>query len=90
MRLDKFLKVSRIIRQRARAKELCDQGAVQMNGRPAKAGHEVVEGDVLSITIGDRLMTIRVVRVPAGHVPKSGASDLFISEGVIDLDESFR
>ncbi len=90
MRLDKFLKVSRVIRQRVRAKELCDQGAVEMNGRPVKAGYEVGEGDVLTITIGDRRMTIRIVRVPAGNVPKSGASELFISEGVIDLDESFR
>lgn len=55
MRLDKFLKVSRIIKRRTVAKEACDGGRVSLNGRPAKAGSEVKPGDTLEIRFGSRL-----------------------------------
>ncbi len=55
MRLDKFLKVSRIIKRRTVAKEACDGGRVSLNGRVAKAGSEVREGDVMEIRFGSRL-----------------------------------
>ena len=55
MRLDKFLKVSRIIKRRTVAKEACDGGRVSLNGRSAKAGSEVKLGDTLEIRFGSRL-----------------------------------
>ena len=61
MRLDKFLKVSRIIKRRTVAKEACDGGRVSLNGRIAKAGSEVKEGDVLEIRFGSRLGRYEIV-----------------------------
>ena len=55
MRLDKYLKVSRIIKRRTVAKEACDGGRVTVNGRVAKAGAEVKAGDVMEIRFGNRL-----------------------------------
>ena len=63
MRLDKFLKVSRIIKRRTVAKEACDGGRVSLNGRVAKAGAEVKEGDVMEIRFGSRLGRYEVVSV---------------------------
>lgn len=60
MRLDKFLKVSRLIKRRTVAKELADQGRVVINGRPAKASTDVRLADVLEIKLGHKLMTIKV------------------------------
>ena len=57
MRLDKYLKVSRIIKRRTVAKEACDGGRVSLNGRQAKAGTEVQAGDQLTIRFGNRLTT---------------------------------
>lgn len=76
MRLDKFLKVSRLVKRRTVAKEVCDQGRVQVNGRPAKAGTEVGPGDVLTIAYGGRTLTVRVERV-GDHVPKEAAAGLY-------------
>ncbi|MBE3552145.1 MAG: RNA-binding S4 domain-containing protein [Kyrpidia tusciae] len=76
MRLDKFLKVSRLVKRRTVAKELCDQGRVQINGRPGKAGSEVNVGDVLTIAYGGRTMKVRVVDLRE-HVPKDESSALF-------------
>ena len=55
MRLDKYLKVSRLIKRRTVAKEACDGGRVSLNGRPAKAGSEVKAGDLIEIRFGSRL-----------------------------------
>lgn len=63
MRLDKFLKVSRVIKRRTLAKEVCDAGRVQLNGRIAKAGSEVKETDTLEINFGRRLLTIRILLI---------------------------
>lgn len=63
MRLDKFLKVSRIIKRRTVAKEACDGGRVSLNGRAAKAGSEVKEGDLLEIRFGSRLGRYQVESV---------------------------
>lgn len=60
MRLDKFLKISRLIKRRTLAKEVCDQGRVTINGSPAKASATVDTGDELSIRFGQKLVTIRV------------------------------
>jgi len=76
MRLDKFLKVSRLIKRRTVAKELADQGRVVVNGRPAKASTEVNLGDVLEIRLGQKLMTVKVTDLKE-TVKKEEALDLY-------------
>jgi len=76
MRLDKFLKVSRIIKRRTVANEACDNAHVSVNGRPAKASYDVKVGDVLEITFGQRTLKIRVICVQE-HVTKAGATELY-------------
>ena len=63
MRLDKYLKVSRLIKRRTVANEACDAGRVNINGRPAKASAEVKVGDVLSISFGNRELKVKVTDV---------------------------
>ena len=60
MRLDKFLKVSRLIKRRTIANEACDAGRVSLNGKPARASAEVKAGDVIEIEFGNRVMKARV------------------------------
>ena len=61
MRLDKFLKVSRIIKRRSVANEACDGARVVANGRPVKASYQVKEGDILEIAFGNRTLKVEVV-----------------------------
>lgn len=63
MRLDKFLKVSRLIKRRSVAKQVCDGGLVMLNGRAAKASSEVKEGDVIEIRYGESVKSYRVVEI---------------------------
>ena len=63
MRLDKYLKVSRLIKRRTVAAEACDGGRVMVNGIPAKASREVKPGDVLEIAFGQRTVCVEVVSV---------------------------
>ena len=63
MRLDKFLKVSRIIKRRTVANEACDGGRVEINGRPAKAGAQVKVADVVTLHFGDRTFSFRILVV---------------------------
>ncbi|MEW9672687.1 RNA-binding S4 domain-containing protein [Ammoniphilus sp. 3BR4] len=63
MRLDKFLKVSRLVKRRTMAKEVCDQGRVQLNGRQAKSSSTVKLGDKLAIRYGNRLVTVHIERI---------------------------
>lgn len=63
MRLDKYLKVSRIIKRRTVAKEICDAGRIKINGRQAKAGNEVAIGDRLEITFAGKVMEAEVLQV---------------------------
>ena len=63
MRLDKFLKVSRIIKRRTLAKEVSDQGRIEVNGKEAKASTNVKVGDELTIRLGQRRITARVDRI---------------------------
>ena len=60
MRIDKFLKVSRIIKRRTLAKEITDQGRISINGRTAKAGSTVKEGDNINIRFGQKELTVQV------------------------------
>jgi len=76
MRLDKFLKVSRMIKRRTLAKEVCDGGRVSINDKVAKAGSEVKAGDVLTIRFGQKLVTAKIERI-ADNVPKDLADSLY-------------
>ena len=76
MRLDKWLKVSRLIKRRTVANEACDNTRVTVNGRPAKASYEVKVGDKLSIAFGSRTLTVEVLAV-ADAVRKDDASALY-------------
>lgn len=60
MRIDKFLKVSRLIRRRTLAKEVADQGRIEINGLVAKASSTVKEGDTIAIRFGQKLVTVQV------------------------------
>lgn len=70
MRLDQFLNKSGIFKRRALAKELCDRGAVELNGRVAKASHEVKAGDTLSVKAPDKRSHYLIREVPTGNVRK--------------------
>ncbi|WP_368502889.1 RNA-binding S4 domain-containing protein [Alkalihalophilus sp. As8PL] len=63
MRLDKFLKVSRLIKRRTLAKEVCDQGRITINGLQAKAGSNVKAGDELIVRFGQKLVTVKINEV---------------------------
>lgn len=63
MRLDKYLKVSRLIKRRTVANEACDNGLVTVNDKPARASYEVKEGDKISLRFGARTVTVEVVSV---------------------------
>lgn len=76
MRLDKFLKVSRIIKRRTVAKEACDGGRVALNGRAAKAGAEVKTGDIMEIRFGSRVGRYEIVSVQE-VVRKENAAEMF-------------
>ncbi|MDN5346475.1 MAG: hypothetical protein PWP65_39 [Clostridia bacterium] len=89
MRLDKFLKVSRLVKRRTLAKEICLAGGVELNRRPAKAGSEVKPGDILSLNLGGRWLTVEVLATPES-VPASEARNLYrvLAEGKT-LDSRF-
>ncbi|OJU15407.1 MAG: RNA-binding protein [Clostridiales bacterium 43-6] len=63
MRLDKFLKVSRIIKRRTIANEACDAGRVQVNGKAARASYDVKIGDVLEISLGPKVLKVQITDV---------------------------
>jgi ribosomal 50S subunit-recycling heat shock protein len=76
MRLDKFLKVSRIIKRRTVANEACDAERVTVNGRPAKAGYEVKVGDKISVRFGANTLNVEVLRVE-DNVRKDDAAGMY-------------
>ena len=76
MRLDKYLKVSRIIKRRTVANDACDAAHVTVNGRAAKASYDVKEGDVLEITFGERVLKVRVLSVK-DYTAKADAAGLY-------------
>ena len=76
MRLDKYLKVSRLIKRRTVANEACDAGRVSANGRPVKASYEVKPGDELEIGFGNRAVRVRVLSVKE-TVRKEEADGMF-------------
>lgn len=76
MRLDKFLKVSRIIKRRTVANEACDAEHVSVNGRPARASYAVKEGDVVEITFGERKLRFKILEVKE-NAQKADASSMY-------------
>lgn len=76
MRLDKFLKVSRIIKRRTIANEVCDAGKVSVSGRVVKASYDVKEGDVLEIKFGEKTTKYKVLNV-SEYATKQTASEMY-------------
>lgn len=72
-----FLKQSRLVKRRALAKQLCDEGAVRVNGRPARAGRELSTGDEIAFEIGSRRIVVRVEALPERPLPAARARELY-------------
>lgn len=76
MRLDKYLKVSRLIKRRTVANEACDAGRITVNEKVARASYDVKVGDVIEISLGQRPLKVRAVAI-AEHTAKEAAADLY-------------
>ncbi len=76
MRLDKYLKVSRIIKRRTVANEACDSAKIEVNGRVAKASYNVKVGDVLTLTFGSKSLKVEVTEV-SEHKSKETAGEMY-------------
>lgn len=86
MRLDKYLKVSRIIKRRTVAKEACESGRVSINDKVAKASTDVKENDIIEIQFANRSLKAKIINI-AEHVRKENAKDLYtIIEGEEDKE----
>ncbi len=77
MRLDKFLKVSRLIKRRTVANEVSDMGRVFVNGNPAKAGKQLKEDDIIEIEYANRTVKVKVLRIPQNNVSIQEAPTLY-------------
>ncbi len=77
MRLDKFLKVSRLIKRRTVANEVSDMGRVFVNGNIAKAGKQLKEGDIITIEYANRKINVKVLRIPITNVSIQEAPTLY-------------
>lgn len=87
MRLDKYLKVSRIIKRRTVAKEACESGRVSINGKVAKPSTEVKEEDIIEITFATRVLKAKIINI-SNHVTKESAKAMYeILEGIEDTEE---
>ncbi len=73
MRIDKFLKISRLIKRRTVANEACDKGRVMINDKIVKASAEVKKGDIISIQMGERVLKAEVLDPDTTHVTKENA-----------------
>lgn len=76
MRLDKFLKISRLIKRRTVANEACDAGRVMVNGKPAKASVKIKVGDIIEIQFGEKTVKVEVLKVQE-TVKKEEAAELY-------------
>ena len=77
MRLDKFLKVSRLSKRRTVANEVSDTGRISVNGSPAKAAKQLKEGDIIEIAYANRTVKVKVLKVPEGNVSVQEAPSLY-------------
>lgn len=73
MRIDKFLKISRLIKRRTVANEACDKGRVLINDKPVKASYDVKAGDIISIIMGEKILKVQVLDASSTHVLKENA-----------------
>ena len=76
MRIDKFLKVSRVIKRRSVAQEACDGGRIEINGKVVKPAKEVKVGDKVTVSFGNRSMTFEVLSVDE-HQTKQSAETMY-------------
>ncbi len=76
MRIDKFLKVSRLIKRRTVANDACDNAHVTVNGRPVKASYDVKENDIIEISFGQRSLKVKVVNIKE-HALKDEAQSMY-------------
>ncbi len=74
MRIDKYLKVSRLIKRRTVANDACDGERISVNGRPVKASYQVKPGDVIEIAYGQRTLTVEVTAVSETATKESAAA----------------
>ena len=88
MRIDKFLKISRVIKRRTEAKSACEHNCVKINDRISKAGDNIKIFDKIEIRFRHKILEIEVLKVPEGNVPASSASQLYrvIKEEKVDFD----
>ena len=87
MRLDKYLKVSRIIKRRTVAKEACEGGRVSINGKVAKPSTALKEDDIIEIIFGNKTLKAKIINL-AEHVRKEDAKNMYeIIEGEEDTEE---
>ena len=77
MRLDKFLKVSRLIKRRTVANEVSDTGRILINGNPAKPAKQVKENDIITIEYANRTVKAKILKVPTGNVSVQEAPALY-------------
>lgn len=76
MRLDKYLKVSRLIKRRTLANEACSKGRISVNGKVAKPGHELKENDIIEIAISSNPVKVKVISLKE-HVRKEEAGEMY-------------
>lgn len=77
MRLDKYLKVTRLIKRRTVANEACDADKIVVNGRPARASYDVKVGDIIEINMGQRPLKVKVLNVTE-YATKDNAADNYV------------
>lgn len=77
MRLDKFLKVSRLIKRRTVANEVSDTGRVMVNGNPAKPAKQLKENDIITIEYANRTVKAKILKIPTGNVSIQESSSLY-------------
>lgn len=77
MRLDKYLKVTRLIKRRTVANEACDAGKITVNGKIARASYDVRENDIIEIIVGNKPVKVKVLKV-SEYATKENASDNYI------------
>lgn len=80
MRLDKYLKVTRLIKRRTIANEACDAGRVFVNGKPARASYEIKEDDVIEIQLGQRPLKVKVLSVTENPKKEEAAQNYIVIE----------
>ncbi len=77
MRLDKFLKVSRLIKRRTVANKVSEQGRIYVNNNPAKPAKQLKEGDIITIVQADLEIKVRIIKIPSNNVSVQEASSLY-------------